>query len=248
MTVQTLRGTRSFPDGRGTFAPPTAPRSPPSTARSTWRVGGALVFEAGPGLEHAAVLERVGRRLHLIPRYRQRLVEAPLGLAEPGVGRRRGASTSTGTSRRAPLPAPGGPTSWPTRRPRDVAPARPLAPAVGAARRRRARRRAGRAGAEDAPRARRRRGRGRHRHRPARPLARAAGHPAARRALGAAPLRPRAPPRAAAATPFMRAQQLLARRRAARAGRDRPRRRRRRPAPRRPTCSPSSPRSARRRR
>ena len=39
----------------------------------TMGVGGVLVFEAGPGLEHAPVLERVGRRLHLIPRYRQRL-------------------------------------------------------------------------------------------------------------------------------------------------------------------------------
>ena len=36
-------------------------------------VGGLLVFEAGPGLSYDAVVERVSERLHLLPRYRQRL-------------------------------------------------------------------------------------------------------------------------------------------------------------------------------
>ena len=46
-------------------------------------VGGALVFEGGPGLAYDAVRERLQARLHLIPRYRQKLVEAPLGIAGP---------------------------------------------------------------------------------------------------------------------------------------------------------------------
>ncbi len=47
-------------------------------------VGGAMVFEGGPGLEHDALLARLESRLHLIPRYRQRLaMPAPGGLANP---------------------------------------------------------------------------------------------------------------------------------------------------------------------
>jgi WS/DGAT/MGAT family acyltransferase len=46
-------------------------------------VGGLLVFEGGPGLGLDAVRERVAARLHLVPRYRQRIEEAPLGLAHP---------------------------------------------------------------------------------------------------------------------------------------------------------------------
>jgi diacylglycerol O-acyltransferase / wax synthase len=46
-------------------------------------VGAALVFEGGPGLAYDAVRERLLARLHLIPRYRQKLVEAPLGIAGP---------------------------------------------------------------------------------------------------------------------------------------------------------------------
>ena len=46
-------------------------------------VGGALVFEGGPGLTYEAVRERLQARLHLIPRYRQKLLEAPLRLAGP---------------------------------------------------------------------------------------------------------------------------------------------------------------------
>jgi diacylglycerol O-acyltransferase / wax synthase len=47
-------------------------------------VGAALVFDGGPGLEHGAVVERLRSRLHLIPRYRQRLAEGvPGGLTQP---------------------------------------------------------------------------------------------------------------------------------------------------------------------
>jgi diacylglycerol O-acyltransferase len=46
-------------------------------------VGGLLVFEDGPGLEYDAVLARVADRLHLVPRYRQRLHGAAAGLANP---------------------------------------------------------------------------------------------------------------------------------------------------------------------
>ena len=46
-------------------------------------VAGALVFERGAGTAYDAVVERVENRLHLVPRYRQRLEEAPLGIANP---------------------------------------------------------------------------------------------------------------------------------------------------------------------
>src|SRR5689334_10233553 len=38
-------------------------------------VGGVLVFEGGPGMQHDRILERIEARIHLIPRYRQRLKE-----------------------------------------------------------------------------------------------------------------------------------------------------------------------------
>jgi diacylglycerol O-acyltransferase len=47
-------------------------------------VGGVLVFEAGPGVTHDAVIERLAGRLHLIPRYRQRLQQpTPGGFTNP---------------------------------------------------------------------------------------------------------------------------------------------------------------------
>src|SRR3954447_20901947 len=46
-------------------------------------VAAPLVFEAGPGTTYDAVAERVAARLHLIPRYRQRLEEPAFGLAGP---------------------------------------------------------------------------------------------------------------------------------------------------------------------
>ncbi len=46
-------------------------------------VGGLLVFEPSPPLTRAIVARRLGERIHLIPRLRQRLQEPPLGLANP---------------------------------------------------------------------------------------------------------------------------------------------------------------------
>ena len=46
-------------------------------------VGGVLLFEAGEGLRHERVMERVAGRLHLIPRYRQRLKSSSAGLVNP---------------------------------------------------------------------------------------------------------------------------------------------------------------------
>ena len=46
-------------------------------------VGGLLVFEDGDGMRHDRVLERVEARLHLVPRYRQRLHSTAGGLANP---------------------------------------------------------------------------------------------------------------------------------------------------------------------
>ncbi|MEA2304364.1 MAG: diacylglycerol O-acyltransferase / wax synthase [Solirubrobacteraceae bacterium] len=49
----------------------------------TMAVGGVLVFEGGPGLEQAAILERLQERLHLIPRYRRRLQAPAPGVLNP---------------------------------------------------------------------------------------------------------------------------------------------------------------------
>ena len=46
-------------------------------------VGAALVFESGRGLDYDAVVERLRTRLHLIPRYRQRLASPVPGVAQP---------------------------------------------------------------------------------------------------------------------------------------------------------------------
>lgn len=46
-------------------------------------VAGALVFGAGAGTTLDAVAHRLEQRIHLLPRYRQRLAEAPLGMAAP---------------------------------------------------------------------------------------------------------------------------------------------------------------------
>jgi WS/DGAT/MGAT family acyltransferase len=46
-------------------------------------VAGALIFEGGPGTTSEAVAERVAARLHLIPRYRQRLEDPVFGMANP---------------------------------------------------------------------------------------------------------------------------------------------------------------------
>src|SRR6059058_904725 len=46
-------------------------------------VGGLLVFGAEPPLTRAMVAGRIAERIHLVPRLRQRLEEAPLGIANP---------------------------------------------------------------------------------------------------------------------------------------------------------------------
>lgn len=46
-------------------------------------VGGVLIFEGGPGLEHDPVMERIEQRLHLLPRYRQRLQMLAPGVTNP---------------------------------------------------------------------------------------------------------------------------------------------------------------------
>ncbi len=46
-------------------------------------VGGLLVFDSSPPLTRAIVAHRIGERIHLVPRLRERLEEAPFGLANP---------------------------------------------------------------------------------------------------------------------------------------------------------------------
>src|SRR5947209_1413355 len=45
--------------------------------------GGLLVFDSDPRLTRSMLVERIGERIHLIPRLRQRLEETALGLANP---------------------------------------------------------------------------------------------------------------------------------------------------------------------
>ncbi len=70
-------------------------------------VGGLLVFEDGPGLRHEQVGARVEGRLHLVPRYRQRLHSTAAGLANPVWVDDDGFDLGWHV-RRATLPAPGG--------------------------------------------------------------------------------------------------------------------------------------------
>jgi diacylglycerol O-acyltransferase / wax synthase len=69
-------------------------------------VAGVLLFDAGPGLRHERILERLESRLHLIPRYRQRLEAPPGGLANPVWVDDRAFDLGWHV-RRAALPAPG---------------------------------------------------------------------------------------------------------------------------------------------
>jgi WS/DGAT/MGAT family acyltransferase len=71
-------------------------------------VGAALVFDAGPGVEYGAVVERLRSRMHLIPRYRQRIEEGlPGGLTQP-VWVDDTSFDPAWHVRHATLPAPGG--------------------------------------------------------------------------------------------------------------------------------------------
>jgi WS/DGAT/MGAT family acyltransferase len=70
-------------------------------------VGGLLLFEDGDGLRHEQVLARVDARLHLVPRYRQRLQSTAAGLANPVWIDDDGFDLGWHV-RRTVLPAPGG--------------------------------------------------------------------------------------------------------------------------------------------
>jgi diacylglycerol O-acyltransferase len=71
-------------------------------------VGAALVFDGGPGVEYRAVVERLGSRLHLVPRYRQRIEGGiPGGLTQP-VWVDDTSFDPAWHVRHATLPAPGG--------------------------------------------------------------------------------------------------------------------------------------------
>jgi diacylglycerol O-acyltransferase / wax synthase len=71
-------------------------------------VGAALVFDGGPGVEYGAVVERLRSRMHLIPRYRQRIEDGlPGGLTQP-VWVDDTSFDLAWHVRHATLPAPGG--------------------------------------------------------------------------------------------------------------------------------------------
>jgi WS/DGAT/MGAT family acyltransferase len=46
-------------------------------------VGGILIFEGGPGMRHERILERIEGRLHLVPKYRQRVEFLAPGITNP---------------------------------------------------------------------------------------------------------------------------------------------------------------------
>jgi hypothetical protein len=69
------------------MAEPLSPADRSSLAAEQGRVnmtvGGVLLFEDGEGLVHDRVVERLAQRLHLIPRYRQRLAQPAPGVTNP---------------------------------------------------------------------------------------------------------------------------------------------------------------------
>jgi len=69
-------------------------------------VGGVLIFEGGPGMRHERILARLENRLHLLPRYRQRLATPAPGLMNPFWVDDHGFDLGWHV-RRAALPAPG---------------------------------------------------------------------------------------------------------------------------------------------
>src|SRR6478672_12631335 len=75
-------------------------------------VGAVLVFEGGCGLDYDAVVERLRTRLHLIPRYRQRLASPVPGVAQPEWVDDEHFDLAWHV-RHVALPAPGGTPSWP---------------------------------------------------------------------------------------------------------------------------------------
>ena len=118
---------------------------------------------------------KIEQRLHLVPRYRQKLAFPPLVAGPAGLGRRPALQrrATTCATPRCPRPAGERRAAQPGRA--AVRPAaRPLQAAVGDVARRPRRRRPLRADLQDAPRARRRRLGRRHRDRAVRPRARPA--------------------------------------------------------------------------
>jgi diacylglycerol O-acyltransferase len=69
-------------------------------------VGGILIFEGGPGMRHERILERIEGRLHLVPKYRQRVEFLAPGITNP-IWVDDHAFDLGWHVRRAALPAPG---------------------------------------------------------------------------------------------------------------------------------------------
>jgi diacylglycerol O-acyltransferase len=46
-------------------------------------IGAVIILERGPGVTYEALCRRISERLHLLPRYRQRLVQPALGITNP---------------------------------------------------------------------------------------------------------------------------------------------------------------------
>jgi WS/DGAT/MGAT family acyltransferase len=71
----------------GAMAEPLSPADRSSLAAElgpvNMAVGGLLIFEDGPGMRYEEVVARVDDRLHLVPRYRQRLQGTAAGFANP---------------------------------------------------------------------------------------------------------------------------------------------------------------------
>ncbi len=135
-------------------------------------VAAVLLFEGEPP-DQREVAEALEQRLHLVPRYRQKLAFVPLGQGRPvwvddphfNLDYHVRKTALPGARQRGAAAQPG--------RPRVLAAARPRQAAVGAVDRRGARGRPLRGAVEDPPRAGRRRVRRRHRVRPVRHPARA---------------------------------------------------------------------------
>ena len=189
-------------------APPTGRRWPASAARSTWRSAACWCSRAGPASAYDAVRERLQARAAPDPALPPEAARGPAAARRPGVGRRRGLRPRLAPRPRHPAARHDGLADYVGRvmsrkLDRDAA-------AVGAARGRRAGRTASvglvtkmHHALVDGV------GRGGRRDRAARPLARAARHPAAGRALVSRALRPlRRHLARLAATPFVRAQQF----------------------------------------
>jgi hypothetical protein len=78
------------------------------TPTTAMHVGGVAVLEPPKGgFDYDRLVELISQRIALVPRYRAAGARHPRPAGEPGVGRRRGTSTSRTTSGRSALPKPG---------------------------------------------------------------------------------------------------------------------------------------------